>query len=227
MSSTTPSFASTVRSEMEQKGITPSELSRRAGITPSQLSRIITETEAARRIPQLEQVLSIARALELAPAELVAGTELADLLTGWISRDQFDSEVSARQEAQAEASRLRTEVAGLKSEIQALTREIDQMTFEVSKSSERELSTQREQIRLRVAQEAAEVRLTIAIQERDHALQLAEQNYGAWVEAQTWVLHLQKQVEESKGSAWLAGLFGAGVGAILSRSGSPVRGRHN
>jgi len=53
----------------------------------------------------------------VAPAELVVGTEAEPILGQWIPRDEFEKEVQARNEAQTEASGLRTELAGTRSEL--------------------------------------------------------------------------------------------------------------
>ncbi|MBK6381781.1 MAG: helix-turn-helix transcriptional regulator [Chitinophagaceae bacterium] len=95
---------------MTQKGLSSAVLAQRAELTPSLLSRLTTENLSTRRDPQIEYILALARVLEVAPAELVAGTEAEPILGQWIPRYEFEKEVQARNEAQAEASELRTEL---------------------------------------------------------------------------------------------------------------------
>lgn len=219
-------FASQVREVMGQRGITSAVLAKSAELTPSLLSRLITETESARRDPQIEQILAIARGLQMAPAELVAGTEAEQILGQWIPRVELEKEVQARLQAQAEAMELRVDQAGLRSELKSLSKELEQMTQEAAKASMREVEARREQAGLRSAKDSAEARLAAAVQERDQAMQIARRNYEAWSAAQTAILHLKRQVDESKSAAWISGLVGAGLGAILANSASePGKGR--
>lgn len=219
-------FASRVREVMSQRGVTSAVLAKSASLTPSLLSRLITETESARRDPQIEHILALARGLEMAPAELVAGTEAEQVLGQWIPRSELEKEVQARLQAQAEAMELRVDLVGLRSELKSLSQELEQMTQEAAKASMREVEARREQAGLRSAKDSAEARLAAAVQERDQAMQMARRNYDAWSQAQAWILHLKRQVDESKGAAWISGLVGAGVGAILANAASePGKGR--
>ncbi len=219
-------FASRVREVMTQRGITSVVLAKSAALTPSLLSRLITETESARRDPQIEHIIALARGLEMAPAELVAGTEAEQVLGQWIPRSELEKEVQVRLQAQAEAMELRVDLAGIRSELKSLSKELEQMTQEAAKATMREVEARREQAGLRSAKDSAEARLAAAVQERDQAMQMARRNYDAWSQAQAWILHLKRQVDESKGAAWISGLVGAGVGAILANAASePGKGR--
>jgi len=209
------SFASRVREFMGQRDLTPAALARKAELAPSLLSRLTTENESTRREPQIEHVLALARGLEIAPAELVAGTDAESVLSLWIPREEFEKEVQARHKAQVEAAVLRTDQAGLKRELEALRSELDQMSRQTAQASLGQVEARREQAGLRIAAAAAEARLIGAIQERDQALGLAQRNYDAWAHAQAWILDLQRQAEASKGTAWFTGLLGVGIGAFL------------
>jgi transcriptional regulator with XRE-family HTH domain len=210
---------------MEEKGLTSAALAKKAELAPSLLSRLITENGSARRDPQIDHIFALARAFELPPAEFVVGTEAASVLDEWVPRDELEREIRTRHEAQLEASTLRTDLAGTEMEIQGLTRELDRMTQEAREAQERELTAQREQASLRVAKDSIEARLTIALQEREKALQLAQRNYEAWADAQAWISGLQRQVENAQGSAWITGLIGAGVGAVLANAANPRPGK--
>ena len=213
-------FAARVRQVMSQRGITSMNLAQQAGITPSLLSRLITETETARREPQIEHILALARGLELAPAELVAGTDAEQVLGQWLPREEFENEVKARGQAQAEASELRTELAGVRSELQTLKTELEQMNQEVSRASQRaaeaEASARRDLPALRAARSAAEAKLAQALAERNQAQEAANQNYREWANAQSQALALQRQVANADSKAVILGLVGAAVGAMLS-----------
>lgn len=221
-----PSFARRLRAVMSQQGIVSAVLAKRAGLTPSLLSRLITGTESTRREPQLEHILALARGLEIAPAELVAGTEAEHVLGRWIPREEFEKEVQTRLQAQTQCLELRTDLAGLRSELKSLAGELDQTSQEAAKASQREVEARKEQAKLRSERDAAVARLSVALHERDQAWELARRNYDAWAQAQTWILHLKRQVDESKGAAWLSGLVGAGLGAILANAAAdPEKGR--
>lgn len=221
-----PSFARRIRAVMSQQGIVSAVLAKRAELTPSLLSRLITGTESTRREPQLEHVLALARGLEISPAELVAGTEAEHVLGQWIPREEFEKEVQTRLQAQTQCLELRTDLAGHRSELKSLAGELDQTSQEAAKASQREVEARKEQAKLRSERDAAVARLSVALQERDQSWELARRNYDAWAEAQTWILHLKRQVDEAKGAAWISGLVGAGVGAILANAAAdPQKGR--
>ena len=214
------SFATRVREVMTQKGLSSATLAQRAELTPSLLSRLTTENLSTRRDPQIEHILALARGLEVAPAELVADTEAEPILGQWIPREEFMKEVQTRNEAQAEASELRTELAGVRSELKSLTTELEQMSQEVTKASQRaadaEASARRELPALRAAKGAAEAKLAQAIAERDQAQEAANQNYRAWANAHSQALNLQRQVANADGKAVILGLIGTAVGAMVA-----------
>lgn len=214
------SFATRVREVMTQKGLSSATLAQRAELTPSLLSRLTTENLSTRRDPQIEHILALARGLEVAPAELVADTEAESILGQWIPREEFMKEVQTRNEAQAEASELRTELAGVRSELKSLTTELEQMSQEVTKASQRaadaEASARRELPALRAAKGAAEAKLAQAIAERDQAQEAANQNYRAWANAHSQALNLQRQVAQADGKAVILGLIGTAVGAMVA-----------
>jgi transcriptional regulator with XRE-family HTH domain len=219
------SFAARVRDVMAQRGLTSVALAKASGLTPSLVSRLTTETDKARREPQIEHIWALARGLEVASAELVTGTDAESVLRDWIPRAEFEKEVQARYDAQKEASGLRTDLAGLRSEIKSLAGELDQMSQQAAQASQREIEARREQASLRIATVGAEARLAGALQERDQVLVLAQRNYNAWAQAQAWILDLQRQAEASKGAAWLSVLLGAGVGALLRDAASDPKKR--
>jgi transcriptional regulator with XRE-family HTH domain len=219
---TADSFVRRVREILDAKRLTIAELAERAELAASLVSKLLTETDATRREPRLEHVLAIARALELAPRELVLGTTAETILGEWVPRTEFEEESKARSAAQTEAAQLRTELAGVRSEANALRSTVDQLSQEVATATRRlgdvESAARKEQTALRVAREAAEAKLAAAIVERDRALALAQQNYQAWANARSQILQLQREVVDAKGSAsagWLAALVGTVGGAIL------------
>ena len=138
----------------------------------------------------------------------------------WIPRDEFEKEIQARNQAQAEASELRTDLAGARSELATLRNELEQMGQEVTKASQRaaeaEASARRELPALRAAKGAAEAKLAQAIVERDQALEAAQQNYRAWANAHSQALNLQRQVANADGKAVILGLIGTAVGAMVA-----------
>jgi hypothetical protein len=67
----------------------------------------------------------------------------------------------------------------------------------------------------------------VALQERDQALQQANQNYAAWADAQNQVENIRRQLNENKSAAWICTLLGAGAGAILANAAAePAKRRH-
>jgi len=220
---TTPmTFARRVRERLDAKKHSLAELAERAELAASLVSKLLTDTEATRREPRLEHVLAIARALEIAPRELVLGTTAEALLGEWVPRAEFDEESTARSTAQTEAAQLRTELAGAQSEAASLRSTVDQLSQEVATVTRRlgdvEANARREHTALRVARESSEARLASALVERDRALAVAQKNYQAWANARSQILQLQREITEAKGSAsagWVAALVGTVGGAIL------------
>lgn len=215
-------FARRVRELLDARKQSIAELAERAELAASLVSKLLTDTDATRREPRLEHVLTIARALETAPRELVLGTNAEALLGEWVPRAEFDEESKARSAAQTEAAQLRTEFAGARSESASLRSMVDQVSREVTTATQRltdvEANARRAHTTLRVARESAEARLASALVERDRALAIAQQNYQAWANARSQLLQLQREVTEAKGSAsagWVAALVGTVGGAIL------------
>jgi transcriptional regulator with XRE-family HTH domain len=205
-------FARRVRDLLDARKHSIAELAERAELAASLVSKLLTDTDASRREPRLEHVLAIARALEIAPRELVLGTTAEALLGEWVPRAEFDEESKARSAAQTEAAQLRTELAGARSESQ-------EVTTVTRRLGDVEANARREHTALRVARESSEARLASALVERDRALAIAQQNYQAWANARSQILQLQREVTEAKGSAsagWVAALVGTVGGAILA-----------
>lgn len=215
-------FARRVREQLDAKGLSLAELAERAELAASLVSKLLTDTDAARREPRMEHVLAIARALELAPRELVQGTTAEPLLGEWVPRSELEAESDARSEAQKEASELRTDLVGARSEASTLRSSVDKLSQQLSAANRRasdvEAQARRELTTLRVGRDSAEARLASALSERDQALALARQNYAAWANARSQIFQLQREVADAKGSAstaWMAALVGTVGGAIL------------
>lgn len=220
-------FGRRVRDLLETKKLTIAELADRAELAPSLVSKLLTDTDAIRREPRLEHILAIARALELPPGELVVGTTAEALLGEWVPRTEFEAESKTRSEAQSEAAQLRTELAGVRSEAHALQKSVDQLSQEIATAqrrlSEVEAAARRERVKLNVQREAAEAKLAAAIVERDNALALARQNYKAWANARSQILHLDREARSAKGAAaagWLTALVGTVGGTLLASAAS-------
>jgi transcriptional regulator with XRE-family HTH domain len=111
------SFSRRVRTLLEAKKLTQAELAQRTGLDGSLVSKLLTDTDTSRRDPLLEHILSIARALEITPRELVAGTTAEKVLNEWVPRDELEAESKTRAEAQARATNLETELAAASTEI--------------------------------------------------------------------------------------------------------------
>ena len=213
------SFSEHARALLDLRRLSIAQLSEQAELAPSLVSKLLTDTASARREPRLEHVLDIARALQLAPAEVVGGTDAESLLAEWVPRAEFEAESKARTAAQAQAAGLRTDLAGARSEVEGLRAAIEQLTQSLAivnqQRSESDTRAQREQALLRVVKESAEARCKAALAERDNALAVAEQNYRAWANACSHLELMRRQVAESKASAGLAAFLGTIGGALL------------
>jgi transcriptional regulator with XRE-family HTH domain len=64
-----PQFGANLRAAREQRGLSQESLAQRAGMDPAEIRRL----EAARRDPGIRVLTRLARALKLAPGDLLGG----------------------------------------------------------------------------------------------------------------------------------------------------------
>lgn len=64
-------FGATLKFERQSRGLSQGDLARRAGIDQTAVSRL----EGGTREPRLVTICSLARALEVTPAELISGLD--------------------------------------------------------------------------------------------------------------------------------------------------------
>jgi transcriptional regulator with XRE-family HTH domain len=217
-------FARRVRGLLDARRMSISDLAQRSELEPSLVSKLLTETDAVRRDPRLEHVLVIARALEVGPRELVAGTGAEALLGEWVPRAELEAESLARTQAQTDAAASRTELAGARGESATLTATVAQLTQQLVTSTRRlgevEAANRREQMSLRIAKDAAEAKFLAALKERDLALECARENYFAWANARSQILQMQREVREAKSAVAITAIVSGIGGAILSAAAS-------
>lgn len=202
------SFAGRVRTLMGQRGLTSVALAKLTGLSPSWLSRLVTENDDARRKAGIDDILALARGLEVTPTELAGGTDAETELGRWVPRESFDQELEARHTAQKEASDLRMRVAGLESQVALLSQELERMAKALVRSRDEEAKTKRAHLGLQLEVVAAQSSKRQAETERDQALLQARINYDAYVEA--------KQATTS--TALFTGLVGVAGGLVLAET---------
>lgn len=211
------SFARRVRRLMDERKFTVAELADRAELAPSLVSKLLTDTDATRREPRLEQAFALARALEIQPLALVAGTSAHALLSDWVPREEFSQEAKARYEAQADAARLRTELAQSRAEVAVLSEIREQLSNEVS-------ALRREETKHRIENFALTASRSSALVERDAALAEA-QNARAWyTNAASRLRQLQEQVQAARLGQSL-GWIVASIGAVAAVAASQPSAR--
>ncbi len=101
------------------------ELATKAELEPSLVSRLLAESETNRRDPRIEHVYAFARALAIAPIQLVAGTPAEALLDEWVPREAMAAEVESRILAQNEAAALRADLAGCQRELRIRDQQLE------------------------------------------------------------------------------------------------------
>lgn len=210
----TNSFPGRVRLLMGQRGFSSAALAKASGLSPSWLSRLLTGNDEARRKAGIDDILALARALEVTAAELAAGTEVEAELGRWVPRESFEQEVQARHGAQKEASELRTQVARLDSQVALMGQELDRMAKVLVQNQDGLAKAKRDQLNLQLQLVAAQAGQRHVEVERDQALLQAQTNYDAYVAAR----------EASNSAAVLGGVVGF-VGGALATAGSTPRRR--
>lgn len=206
------SFARRVRDLMDERKYTVAELADRAELAPSLVSKLLTDTDAARREPRLEHVFAIARALEVQPLALVAGTSTHALLSGWVPRQELSQEAKTRCEAQADAARLRTELAESRAEAKALREIRDQLSNEVA-------TLRHEVAKHRVEKVALAASRGAALVERDAALADAQNARSWYTNAVSRLRQLQEQVQAARltqSMGWIVAGISAAVAVAAS-----------
>lgn len=193
------------------------EVAEKAGLSPSLLSRLVSEKADTRRTIQPDQVMAIARALEMAPGELLVTLDAAEMMGQWVERESLDAEADARLRAQEEAARTRTDLQAVIAQ-----RDVLQRSLKASQARVEHLTKEVNRVQAELAESQAEAAqasgaATAAIHERDTALEQAGDFYKRLLEARDKLLTLDKQAREAKTVAWLATGVGAAA-ALLSAS---------
>lgn len=212
---TTNTFPGRVRLLMGQRGFSSAALAKISGLSPSWLSRLLTGNDEARRKAGIDDILALARALEVTAAELAAGTEVEAELGRWVPRESFEQEVQARHGAQKEASELRTQVARLDSQVALMGQELDRMAKVLVQSQDSLAKAKRDQLNLQLQLVAAEAGQRHVEMERDQALLQAQTNYDSYVAAK----------EAGNSASLFGGVVGFVGGAMLATAGSTPRRR--
>lgn len=202
------SFAGRVRSLMGQRGLSSVALAKLTGLSPSWLSRLVTENDEARRKAGIDDILALARGLEVTPTDLAGGTDAETELGRWVPRESFDQELEVRHSAQKEASDLRMRVAGLESQLALVSQELDRMAKALARSRDEQAEMKRAHFGLQLEVVAAQACQRQAEAERDQALLQAQINYDAYVAAK----------EANKSTALLTGLVGVAGGFALAEA---------
>ncbi len=203
---TSISFAGRVRALMGQRGLSSVALAKLTGLSPSWLSRLVTENDEARRKAGIDDILALARGLEVTPTELAGGTDAEMELGRWVPRESFDQELEVRHAAQKEASDLRMRVAGLESQVALLNQELERMAKALVRSRDEEAKTKGALLGLQLEVVAAQSSKQQAEAERDQALLQARINYDAYVDAR----------QAATSTALFTGLVGVAGGLAIS-----------
>jgi transcriptional regulator with XRE-family HTH domain len=209
------SFSKRVRTLAESKKLTQSELAQRAELDGSLVSKLLTDTDASRREPRIEHIISLARALEVTPRELVAGTTAEVVLGEWVPRRELEDESKSRAQAQARVTNLETDLAAANAEVRVLKVEVSSVT---KRLGELEAAAGRQIAELRVAHQVAEAKLAAALSERDHAVRVATQGQAALATAKSHLLQAQRELTAARGSAsagWITAFIGTLGGIAL------------
>ena len=204
-------FAQRLRDLIKAKAQPNADLAKAAGLDPSLVSRLAADSDDARRSPKIEHLIALARALDVLPAELVAGTDAADVLGAWVPRSEYDREARARLDAQVEAAQARTDAAGLRGQIESLRRQIA-ATDQAKVAAERRAAHAIEQVAAAAAG-AEQARV-----ERDSALATAQRLEAERNHIRAEAASARQQMLAAKGAearnAGLA-LFGTLLGGVI------------
>jgi transcriptional regulator with XRE-family HTH domain len=195
----------------ESLGKSLSELADAADLPLTVVSRLLTDTDGVRRKPNVEHLFALARALGVAPRQLVHGTDAATTLAEWAPQSELDAEANERAKAQAGATRLRTELAGMTAKVKAL-----EAALAATQKKHGEAMVSATNARIELFSRTAE--RDAAIRERDQLQQIAQTNYDAWRIASEAATRLEREVanaQSSASTAWICAAVGTATGTIV------------
>jgi len=218
------SFSHRLRATLETKKLTQAELAERADLDSSLISKLLTDTDASRRDPRVEHIVSIARALGMTPRELVVGTTAEPVLGEWVPRDELARESEIRAQAQARATNLETNLLATKAELAAMQEEVSALSRRLG---DLETASQR----LRIALHKTEAALAATVSERNNAVNVATEGQAALATAKSRLLQAQREISAAQGAAsagWITAVVGTLGGIALgAASGDRPRKRRD
>jgi transcriptional regulator with XRE-family HTH domain len=210
-------FGDRVRERIEASNETMGEIARRAEMDPSALSKLVSKDDP--RTPQLEHVLALARGLATTAAELVDGTDAADVFADWVPRKQLDREVAARIEAADREHALTGELEAARGQVTVLREHVAAAECRVEHEAQRAR---------RAEVDVGEARALAAVRGRQIAALAARvaDAEAAWADIQSRLANAHAQLQQSRSEAArnanfaVFGTIFAGVlGAKLSSGG--------
>lgn len=109
-------LADRVKRIREAKNLKQGDLAHAAKLDPAALSRIL----GGERDPRMDQLIEIAKALDVTVADLVGDTDAHHVLQEWVSMEQFAASETARLEALRNLELARVEISARLSEVEAM-----------------------------------------------------------------------------------------------------------
>lgn len=213
-------FADRVRELLAERRMSVTQLAVDADLDQSVVSRLLSENSETRREPRIEHILALARALDVAPGEIVAGTEAVGVLGAWIPREELEREIDVRVAAQREASQLRRELTGVAKQLE-VTKTALQNAMRRATTAESSFEYER------MNSAAAGAERDALLAECERLFDVAQKNYRAWAQAHASIRQLQNAVVQAKNVAragWAGVLItGLAAGAVLASADDPGR----
>lgn len=149
-------FGERLQSALEARGKSQSWLADECGLSASIVSRLVSGD----REPKPEHVIGIASILACSIADLLDGTEQADLLIGWVRVEEIKRVQERCAVAEQAAESLRAQLGGATARADSLLRSVEQLTkdLDVARSEAAHVGVLRESERaaheqLRTAQD--------------------------------------------------------------------------
>lgn len=205
-------FAARVRSLLDAREMSLAQLADQSDLQASFLSRLLSDNEATRREPRIEHVVSIARALETTPGELLQGTEHRSLVNDWVPRSEFEAECGERVKAQAESAKARAELSGCR-------RGVANQQLAMLQLSDRIRGLESENATMRQLLDESAAKIECLEVEHDDLVDLAQRNYIAYRNARSHFERLRRDVAHARGPERIAAVTSAfviGVGAAVA-----------
>lgn len=191
--------------ELRGQRMSQTELADKTELAPAALSRILS----GERTPRMEHLLALAAALDVTVAELIAGTDAADIAGDWVPRGVYEESEGRRIEAERSLAAQAASIHASEAEKRALRTELGRLHAMVAGLQQAVAEARATAEGERAAREAAASHAAAAEQR-------AQRLEWALAQAQRKAAALQADLERSGKAQVATGVIAAALGALVA-----------